>query len=154
MQRNYATNRICEVCISDNYDHKHQPLSENEKKEGLSRMSIDISKAIIRKLATKGYCFGPDTFRTIKSTYYRYALDFVRFYQNDSEINGLEYDIDLEERAVELFAENIMYAGKIFSQRPMETPFIPSWSRVISAIPDLRIKLRQAVDADNKEFQR
>ena len=49
-------------------------------------MSIDISKAIIRKLATKGYCFGPDTFRTIKSTYYRYALDFVRFYQNDSEI--------------------------------------------------------------------
>lgn len=41
-----------------------------------------------------------------------------------------------------------------FSQRPMETPFIPSWSRVISAIPDLRIKLRQAVDADNKEFQR
>ena len=154
MQRNYATNRICEVCISDNYDHKHQPLSENEKRDGLSRMSIDISKAIIRKLATKGYCFGPDTFRTIKSTYYRYALDFVRFYQNDSEINGLEYDIDLEERAVELFAENIMYAGKIFSQRPMETPFIPSWSRVISAIPDLRIKLRQAVDADNKEFQR
>ena len=58
----------------------------------------------------------------------------MRFYQNDSEINGLEYDIDLEERAVELFAENIMYAGKIFSQRPMETPFIPSWSRVISAI--------------------
>ena len=70
------------------------------------------------------------------------------------EINGLEYDIDLEERAVELFAENIMYAGKIFSQRPLLTPFIPSWSRVISAIPDLRIKLRQAVDADNKEFQR
>ena len=84
-------------------------------------MSVDISKVIIRKLATQGYCFGPETIRTIKATYYRQALDMVNFHQADAELNGLSYDIHKEEEAIELFAENIMYAGKIFSQRPMET---------------------------------
>ena len=61
MQRNQASNRICQVNISENYDHKHQSLSENDANTGLSRMSIDISKVLIRKLATIGYTFGPET---------------------------------------------------------------------------------------------
>ena len=78
-------------------------------------------------------------------------LHELKKYSNMSMIL-ITHDIALaSENTTEML---VMYAGKIFSQRPMETPFIPSWSRVISAIPDLRIKLRQAVDADNKEFQR
>ncbi len=152
MQRNQASNRICQVDIADNYDHKHQDLSETDRSAGLSRMSIDISKVLIRKLATKGYVFGPETFRTIKATYFRMALDMVHFYQTDAELNGLAYDIDTEERAVELFAENIMRAGDDFSYSPMETPFIPSWTRVFSAMPDIGYRLRRAVEADNQEL--
>ena len=153
MQRNQASNRICQVDLAETYDHKHQILSENDRSAGLSRMSIDISKVLIRKLATKGHCFGPDTFRTIKATYFRLALDMVRFYQTDAEMNGLSYDIDAEERSVELFAENIMRAGDDFIYNPMETPFIASWARVTSAIPDIAFRLRQAVEADNLEQQ-
>lgn len=153
MQRNQASNRICQVNISENYDHKHQSLSENDANTGLSRMSIDISKVLIRKLATIGYTFGPETFRTIKATYYRIALDLIRFYQTDSELNGLSYDIDMEERAVELFSENIMKAGDVFGSLPKETPLIPSWVRVNSAIPDLGVRLRKAVELDNKELE-
>jgi glucosyl-3-phosphoglycerate synthase len=152
MQRNQASNRICQVDIADNYDHKHQDLSETDRSAGLSRMSIDISKVLIRKLATKGYVFGPETFRTIKATYFRMALDMVHFYQTDAELNGLAYDIDTEERVVELFAENIMRAGDDFSYSPMETPFIPSWTRVFSAMPDIGYRLRRAVEADNQEL--
>ena len=153
MQRNQASNRICQVDISDAYDHKHQDLSESDKSAGLSRMSIDITKVLIRKLATRGYCFGPDVFRTLKATYFRLALDMVQYYQADAEINGLSFDIDLEERAVELFAENIMHAGEVFTDTPMETPFIPSWNRVNSAIPDLTNRLRIAVEKDNAEVR-
>ena len=35
----------------------------------------------------------------------------------------------------------------------METPFIPSWTRVNSAIPDIGYRLRRAVEADNQEFR-
>jgi glucosyl-3-phosphoglycerate synthase len=34
----------------------------------------------------------------------------------------------------------------------MERPFIPSWNRVISAIPDFLEQLRQAAEADHAEF--
>lgn len=151
MQRNQASARICQVDLANSYDHKHQPLSTEDRNAGLSRMSTDITKVLFRKLATKGHCFGQDTFRTIKATYYRMALDMAAFYQSDAELNGLAYDIDSEERAIELFAENIMRAGDDFTYAPMETPFIPAWARVNSAISDIAVRLRRAVEADNQE---
>ena len=57
-----------------------------------------------------------------------------------------------EERAVELFAENIMRAGNYFLENPMDAPFIASWNRVIAAVPNILEQLRDAVEADAKEF--
>lgn len=152
MQRNYATNRICQVDIAECYDHKHQSMSVDNDQQGLSKMSIDISKALFRKLATTGVVFNQESFRSLKASYFRVALDFVETYRNDALINGLTLDIHEEESAVELFAENIIKAGNHFLERPMETPFIPTWNRVISAIPDILEQLHDAVDADQQEF--
>ena len=116
-------------------------------------MSVDISKVIIRKLAAQGYRFGPETIRTIKATYYRQALDMVNFHQADAVLNGLSYDMHKEEEAIELFAENIMRAGQDYNYSPMETPFIPSWARVLSAVPDIGYRLRRAVEADNQKLK-
>ena len=151
MYRNYATSRICQVDIADRYDHKHQDLSQEDPQKGLSRMSTDITKAVIRKLATQGNVFSPETFRSIKATYYRTALDFVERFYNDALINGLRTDRHKEEKAVELFAENIMRAGETFLSNPMETPFMPSWNRVISAVPDILDHIYEAVEEDNKD---
>ena len=49
---------------------------------------------------------------------------------------------------MELFAANIVDAGNTFLDNPMETPFIPNWSRIQSADPDLLRKLQEAVIAD------
>lgn len=152
MQRNYASNRICQVDIADNYDHKHQDLSLNNTEGGLSKMSIDITKAFIRKLATQGITFSAEDIRTLKATYYRVALDYVEMYHNDAVMNGLSLDIHNEEMAIEMFAENIMTAGQHFLDNAMETPFIPSWNRVVSAMPDVFEQLKEAVELDNKEF--
>lgn len=149
MKRNYSTNRICQVDIADVYDHKHQPLSEADANAGLSKMSIDICKAIFRKLATQGEVFTSETFRSLKATYFRIALDFIETYDNDARMNGLTLDRHAEEKAVEMFAQNIMHAGEHFLANPMETPFIPSWNRVISAMPDVLDRLYEAVEEDN-----
>lgn len=152
MYRNYSPNRLCQVDIAATYDHKHQDLSLDNTAGGLSKMSIDISKAFIRKLATQGETFSAEKFRTLKATYYRIALDYVETYRNDAMINGLELDIHNEEKAVEMFAQNILTAGNTFLANPMETPFIPSWNRVVSAIPDILSQLKTAVELDNEEF--
>lgn len=149
VKRNHSTNRLCQVDIADNYDHKHQPMSHDNPEAGLSKMCIDISKALFRKLATNGVVFHQETFRTIKATYYRIALDFIETYYNDAIMNNLHIDRHGEEKAVELFASNIMQAGDHFLNNPMETPFIPSWNRVISAIPDILDRLYDAVEEDN-----
>jgi glucosyl-3-phosphoglycerate synthase len=71
-------------------------------------------------------------------------------YQNDARMNGLETDRHKEEEAVELFAANIMVAGQTFLENPMETPFIPNWSRIQSANPDLLRHLFEAVKQDSE----
>ncbi|MBB3059566.1 glycosyl transferase [Microbulbifer rhizosphaerae] len=152
MHRNYSTNRLCQADIAHRYDHKHQKVSFDDENAGLSKMSIDIAKSLFRKLATQGIVFSTETFRSIKATYFRIALDFVETYRNDAIINGLDFDIHREEQTVELFAVNLMKAGQIFLENPMETPFIPSWSRITSAAPEFLHKLKAAVEADYEEF--
>ena len=152
LNRNYANNRICQADIADIYDHKHQELSPEDAAKGLSRMSIDICKALYRKLATNGVVFNAETFRAIKATYFRIALDFVETYYNDAQMNGLSLDIHAEEAAIELFAENILNAGHHFLENPMETPFIPSWNRVDSALPELPQELIAAVELDMQQY--
>ena len=152
LNRNYANNRICQADIADVYDHKHQELSPEDTAQGLSKMSIDICKALYRKLATNGVVFNSETFRAIKATYFRIALDFVETYFNDAQMNGLNLDIHAEEAAIELFAQNILNAGHHFLENPMETPFIPSWHRVQSALPNLSQELIDAVDQDMKQY--
>ena len=151
VNRNYANNRLCQVDIADQYDHKHQDLSADDTSRGLSKMSIDISKSIYRKLATNGLIFSTETFRSLKATYFRIALDFIETYHNDAKMNGLNFDIHSEEKAVELFAENILNAGLHFLDNPMETPFIPSWTRVSSAVPEIKEEFLKAVADDLAE---
>lgn len=55
--RNYSTQRICQVEIADNYEHKYQEVSASNEESGFSKMSLDISKAFFRKLATNGVVF-------------------------------------------------------------------------------------------------
>lgn len=152
MQRNYSVHRVCQVDIADNYDHKHQPLSPEDAEKGLSKMSTDIAKALFRKMAASGEVLSIETFRTLKASYYRMALDAVGVYQNVAWMNQLDYDRHREEQAVELFAQNIMRAGTQFLDNPMETPFIPSWNRVVSAMPDVLDQLRDAVEQDHKQY--
>ncbi|MEO0342404.1 MAG: glycosyl transferase [Pseudomonadota bacterium] len=150
--RNMAPKSVCQVEISDNYDHKHQDLSEQDTSTGLSRMSTDICKSLFRKLAADGTVFTPNLFRTLKATYYRIALDLLEDYYSDAMMNGLRLDRHREEKSIELFAENIIRAGQIFLENPYESPFIPTWNRVHAADQDFIHHLNAAVAEDLREF--
>ena len=150
--RNLAPKAVCQVEISDAYDHKHQVLSPEDASKGLSRMSIDICKAIYRKLAADGTVFTEEIFRTLKATYYRSALDLLDCYYNDAKMNGLSVDRHSEEKTIELFANNIIEAGHVFLEFPSDTPFIPTWNRVHAADQSLMRDIIDAVDDDIAEY--
>ncbi len=147
--RNLSRHQVCQVDIADTYDHKHQVLSAEEKESGLVKMSGEIAKSLFRKLGTEGVVLSAESFRTIKASYFRIALECIEQYYYDAKINGLQFERHSEEGSVDLFAQSIMQAGESFLANPMEAPFIPNWNRVQSAIPDIGEQLLSAVAADN-----
>lgn len=149
VHRRYTNQRICQVDLAGAYDHKHQQVSFDDPTTGLHKMSRDITKALFRKLAISGEVLSPEIFRTIKASYYRNALDMVERYGALAQINGLSFDSHSEEQLVEVFSQAIMEAGEDFLTHPMESPFISSWARVQSAVPDAFDQMLAAVEADN-----
>ena len=150
VQRHNSFGRICQVEIGDAYEHKHQEESLDNASAGLSKMSNDIARNIYAKLATNGTVFNEGTFRSIKATYQRIALDFVEQFNADAIINGLTIDRDREEHMVDMFAKNIYKAGIDYLDYPYQIPFMPSWKRVISALPDVMDEFYEIVEQDNK----
>ncbi|MCW1933461.1 glycosyltransferase family protein [Pararhodobacter zhoushanensis] len=146
--RNLGPRAVCQVEIADLYDHKHQDLSAEDALGGLNRMSMDICKAIFRKMAADGVVLSPNIFRTLKATYYRRALDMLEVYSHEAQMNGLTFDRPAEERSITLFAENIIQAGQIFLENPQELPFIPNWNLVHAADPSFLSDFKAAVAAD------
>jgi glucosyl-3-phosphoglycerate synthase len=151
--RNYSTKQVCQIEVADNYDHKHQELSADDKSRGLSRMSSDIGMALYRIMATFGTVFEAGTVRTVKAAYLRIALDLIESYYNDAVVNGLNFDRDAEERAVETFANNVLTAGQEFLRTGQELPYVPSWNRVLSVYPSAPADLAQIVKRDDDEFR-
>lgn len=148
--RNCSLNRICQVDIADSYDHKHQPVCEDDRSSGLHRMANDICKAMYRKLAVEGIVINLPLLRTLKACYYRTALDVVDHYHHDALMSGLNLDRHSEEATVELFSRVLLAAGEEFLSRPDESPFVHNWSRVMNAVPDIGERLLGAVEEDNR----
>ncbi len=145
----YPNARICQVDIANDYDHKHQPLSDDDKTTGLHRMSRDIAKAFFRKLTTSGFSLTQESFRTLRATYMRAALELIEHYESDAISNSMTYDRKLEESMVSLFGQSVLEAGEDFLQNPLENPFTSSWSEVQSENKEVFVDLLAAVEFDN-----
>jgi glucosyl-3-phosphoglycerate synthase len=148
--RNVTTSRVCQVDITEKYDHKHQELSTDDAQKGLSKMCIDITKSIFHNLANEGVALSEGVLRTLQVHYLRTAQDTLKRYEDDAAINGLIFDRNLESEAVETFTRGIREAADIFLKDPFGAPLIPTWSRVTSAIPDFLERLQAAVEEDNR----
>lgn len=148
--RNTSLRRVCQVDIAENYEHKHQELSPDDVTKGLHKMCVDICKSLFRTLASEGIVFSDGFFKTLVATYTRTAQDMLKRYEDDAAINGLIFDRHAESLAVETFTNGIKKAAEIIMEDPLGVPLISSWDRVTSAIPDILVKIKEAVEEDNK----
>lgn len=147
--RNTSLRRVCQVDIAENYEHKHQDLSEEDASKGLYKMCVDISKSVFRTLASEGIVFSDGFFKTLVATYVKTAQDMLKRFEDDASINGLFFDRHQESLAVDTFTNGIKKAAEIITDDPLGVPLIASWDRVISAIPDILMKIRKVVEDDN-----
>lgn len=146
--RNCGPARVCQVDLTDNYDHKHQGLSADNASGGLRRMAVDISKSLLRTIAGEGLVFTRDHCRSLQVRYVRLAEDTINRYYADALLNGLRFDRHAEELAVATFAKSLKQAADEFSEDPLGPPQIPNWNRVVSAIPAFFDGFLEAVGAE------
>jgi glucosyl-3-phosphoglycerate synthase len=144
--RNCALSRVCQVDLTDNYEHKHQSLSAENSSTGLTRMVSDIAKSLFRTLAAEGLVFTADHFRSLEVRYVRMAQDTIARYYADAMLNGLKFDRNAEELAVTAFAARLRAAANEFIEDPQGLPLIPNWNRVLSAIPEFSALLEDATE--------
>jgi glucosyl-3-phosphoglycerate synthase len=150
--RNCAVSRTCQVDLTDNYEHKHQALSQEDPKKGLSRMTTDIAKSLFGTLAAEGVAFTVDQFRSLEVRYVRMAQDTISRYYADAVLNGLKFDRHSEELAVAAFVKSLRSAAEEFLAEPLGVPLIPNWNRVLAAIPEYFDLMKDAVDRDMKDL--
>jgi len=139
--------RVCQVDLTDCYDHKHQTLSADDASGGLNRMTRDITRSLFRAVCTEGAVLPAELLRaTLPLVYQKAAGEMVQRYAADAAFNNLEYDLDSEQFSVELFTEALAEAGADFAQAPLGIPSMPSWQRVNHVLPDAAGRLVAAAE--------
>jgi glucosyl-3-phosphoglycerate synthase len=134
---NLSLKQICQVDVSDRYDHKHQDLSAEDPEKGLMRMVRDITTTLLRTLAAQGTEISAGVLRSLEAAYVRNAQDYVERYAIDAAINGYPFDRHQEEQAVESFGRAIVSSGEQYLENVLYSPLMPNWNRVAAALPDV-----------------
>lgn len=150
MFRNTSVSRTCQVDLMDNYEHKHQVLSQENPAKGLAKMAHDIARSLYSTLAAEGLVFTADHFRSLEVRYVRMAQDTITRYYADAMLNGLKFDRHSEELAVATFAGSLREAASEFLEDPSGLPLISNWNRVLAAFPEAFEMLEDAVEKDSR----
>ena len=116
------------------------------------RMCSDILKNIIHTLASRGVVFSPGHFISLRSAYLRMAQDAIRQYHADALINSLTFNRHGEEQAIEAFSQQITAVGDAIYENPSAGESIPTWTRVLTTLPDFPQQLRQVAIDDRREY--
>ena len=150
--RNTSPKRVCQVDLGRTYEHKHQPLSLDDHGKGLMGMASDILTSIIRTLMSQGTVVNQGHLLSIRNSYMRIAQDAIRQYHADALMNSLIYNRHEEEETIEAFARQITAAGQIVLKDPSGASALPTWARVVAALPDFSSRIRQVAEDDLKDF--
>ncbi len=145
---NLHPRKIAQVDLDINYEHKHQPLSDELSQEGLHRMVMDISRNYLNVMRAKGFALSDEIVDVLQNAYLRAALDAVRRYADDASINQLVYDRYSEEQIVQFFRSYFWSAWQQLKGSLISTQ-LPSWSRISYSIPDIYSNLVHAVMLDD-----
>lgn len=139
---------ICQVEITDRYDHKHQTTGPPDFSGGLTRMVVDIARAFFVEVASRGVVLPADFFQTLRLTFIARAREYSTIYGAMSEWCDLTHNLHEERSMIELFGQCIDRAVQEFQGQPTGLPRLPTWHRLESALTGILDALVEAVQAD------
>jgi glucosyl-3-phosphoglycerate synthase len=97
------------------FDHKHQPVSEDNPEKGLHKMGIDITTTLLSALVIEeGLEISDHFIRDLTVTYLNVADNLIKMYADNAAFTGLEYEPNTEEQIVQnVFKRAVLHAGDL-----------------------------------------
>ncbi len=148
--RHRAPYRMCQVELTDCYDHRHRDLSDGDPESGLHRMSRDVTKHLLRTLAAAGVILTEGILRSLLAAYQREAEDAIADSYAVVIMNGLDYDRHQEEISLQTFLQALRTSIEEFLHDPLGVPLVPNWARVWSGVPEAGPRLLSAVQVSQE----
>jgi glucosyl-3-phosphoglycerate synthase len=140
--------KIAQIDLAPNYEHKHQDLSVEDADKGLHRMVVDIAKFYLDYVRSHGFPLEDAVVDMMLHSYYENALAFIKSYSDDADVNELAYDRYEEELLARHF-RGFLWTAWEQVKGPHESTLIPSWNRVLYSIPGIYPQILKAVEEDN-----
>ena len=126
------------------FDHKHQPVCEDDPTRGLNRMAVDIVTTLINALVQgEGLEVTDSFFRDLYTIYTGVTDKLTKMYSDEAAFNDLSYDWDAEEHlAKQVFGKSILRAGEILSRQSVSTE---SLLRLVCSYPHFKPFIRDGL---------
>jgi glucosyl-3-phosphoglycerate synthase len=134
---------ICQADLCDNYEHKHQKLHPEDPSRGLNRMAVEVAANLIREVENS------EVLQDLPDKYRKTAVEMIPSYRADALANGLEYDEDVEMKAVDTFTDALRTAMGLNGERSTLKP-LPAWKEIEKMVPGLMEEIVEAVKEDNE----
>jgi glucosyl-3-phosphoglycerate synthase len=137
LYRNAAYRRICEVDLGI-YDHRHKTVCN----DSLLKTAEDSFITLLRTLTEMENIEVSEPFLiSLQVAYRRLAQDKIRQYHAEAICNNFDFNRHEEEVDVDLLCNVVLTGGRKYLQNPIKTQ-LPDWLRTISAMPNIRERLR------------
>jgi glucosyl-3-phosphoglycerate synthase len=143
VHRRLPPERVCQVELGANYDHKHRPLRSARGRAGLVEMAAEIARIFVAELRAEGVVIDAAALHALEVAYRKTAAEAVARHAHDALLNGLRHDEKNERATAGAFSEVL---AAINDEKPDSV--LPAWSRVFEKIPAISGHLRDLVVAD------
>ncbi len=137
------THELCQVDLGFNFEHRHRSVSNspaaNAFVSGLVISATEVASTLAAHVvAGRSAPENAGLLNSVISSYRQIALDWVPRYQHDALLNGLRYDIEDEQHAVQVFTAALSDAFQIregdIAPRCVEQP---SSKQTLAQIPGI-----------------
>lgn len=107
--------QICQVDLGSNFEHRHRSVSNSPADAAMAEGLLDTAIEVSRMLASQVLREVEPThaavlLEQVREQYAEVAGEWVPRFEHDALFNGLRYDVDDEQRAVEVFADALTQA--------------------------------------------
>lgn len=143
--------RVCQVDLGGNFEHKHQHISADpltgreDAKSGLMRMAREVTRALLARIWDElGFAAESDKLRRLPEAYRHTARALLKRYTHESLFNHLR-DVSAEETLlVELFARMVREAVTDGRKTKPTDARLPPWNELRRFTPHLVKKFAEA----------